>query len=281
MEKLSHDTSELWVCPEIGGSVAAFNINGRPILRDGRGGSSPLDMASFPMIPFPGRIENGIFEYADQKIQLPLNFPPEAHTIHGECWQEPWAITAQSNQQITLTCSGRGKNWPWEYLAQQTFVLNERGLQLTLSLTNTSDTQMPAGLGWHPYFEASGAQLDVSPGAIWDTVPGCKRGALPEALNAGPQPISTLRYDHAFDWPTRSFRIIRDDSDMAIRLSASDIFGHVVLYTPAGEPYFCAEPLSHAPNAINSGLADTETGLRHLAPGETLTGDITMSVEPR
>lgn len=281
MEKLSHGALELWVSPEIGGSVVAFNNDSHPILRDGRGGDSPLDMASFPMIPFAGRIENGTFEYDGQEIQLPLNFLPEQHSIHGECWQQPWAITEQSKTQLTITCAGTGKVWPWEYLAKQIFTLSDHGLHLTLSLTNTSDTRMPAGFGWHPYFEAEGAKLDVSPGAIWNTVPGCKRRTRPDALNAGPQPVSTLRYDHAFDWPARSFRIISDGSDMAVRLSASDIFGHVVLYTPEGEPYFCAEPLSHAPNAINSDLPDDDTGLRHLAPGETLTGEITISLEPR
>jgi aldose 1-epimerase len=54
----------------------------------------------------------------------------------------------------------------------------------------------------------------------------------------------------------------------------------LVVYTPPGRPFFCAEPVSHITDAFNLVAAGrTDTGARSLAAGETLRAKVTLSVE--
>jgi aldose 1-epimerase len=56
---------------------------------------------------------------------------------------------------------------------------------------------------------------------------------------------------------------------MSITLSASAGMDFLHLYMPPGRGFFCAEPVSHMPGAIQRpGMLGT--GLRFLAPGESL-----------
>lgn len=277
MNRLSHNDLELIIDPALGGAVMAFSLSGIPILRDSCAGRTPVETAGFPMIPFAGRIEDAAFPFGGANVTLEKNFPPEPHAIHGETWLKPWDTLRETQVELHLAFTSDGRNWPWVYRAEQVFTLLSDGLRLALSITNTSDRPMPAGVGWHPYFDAEGARLDVSPGAVWNTVPGCTRGAPPIDLGHGPQAVQALTYDHAFDWPDRRLSIAWPDRGMRAALTASDIFNHLILYTPAGEPHFCAEPVSHAPNAVNSDLPAAETGLRVLQPGETLAGAIMLT----
>ena len=70
-------------------------------------------------------------------------------------------------------------------------------------------------------------------------------------------------------------------SDRGVRatLEASDEFRHLVVYTPPSEDYFCVEPTSHAPDAVNSALPAKLTGYRELLPGESFTATIELESE--
>ena len=52
-----------------------------------------LENASFPMIPFSNRINKGLFTFRGNQIQLPLNYPPEKHAIHGHGWRKKWNVS--------------------------------------------------------------------------------------------------------------------------------------------------------------------------------------------
>src|SRR5690349_784157 len=51
---------------------------------------NPLGMASFPLVPFSNRIRDGRLRFEGRTIEIPLNFPPERHALHGHGWQRPW-----------------------------------------------------------------------------------------------------------------------------------------------------------------------------------------------
>ena len=54
----------------------------------------------------------------------------------------------------------------------------------------------------------------------------------------------------------------------------------LVVYTPKGRSFFCAEPVSHMTDAFNLAAGGrTDTGARTLAPGETLRAVVTLAVE--
>ncbi len=54
----------------------------------------------------------------------------------------------------------------------------------------------------------------------------------------------------------------------------------LVIYSPPGQPFFCAEPVSHTTDAINLAAAGrTDTGLLVLEPGQTVRAAVTLTPE--
>ena len=58
-----------------------------------------------------------------------------------------------------------------------------------------------------------------------------------------------------------------------LTIEAGGLFRHLIVYSPPARDYFCVEPVSHMTDAINR-MDDGGTGLRVLAPGETLRGEV-------
>jgi len=279
---LEHGEFRLALMPLLGGSVRSFSWAGVDILRPAQAGSeaSPLETAGFPLFPYSGRICDGRFDWHGRTIQLEPNFPPEAHAIHGHAWLNPWTLEDQGPGFVRIAYDHVAGTWPWSYRAAQTFELTDDGVRLELALTNLSDGPMPAGLGWHPYFPRGDAVLQASVSGIW----AAERGALPERPSpvtmdadiSGPVSVDTLELDNAFSASPANARIVWPGRGIQVDLESSAELGHLVVYIPAGADFFCVEPVSHAPNAVNSALERSVTGLRELAPGETLTALIRL-----
>ena len=271
--------------PCAGGSVSALRQRGLDILRPApeRIGPAfdPLQYSSFAMVPFAGRIHHGRFELAGRAIDLPKNFPPEPHTIHGHGWHVPWKTDKIDRSSVSLIYRHSADAWPWDYVAQQTFELRPDGLVVTLLLTNKGDSEMPAGLGWHPYFPRQGAKLYLPTTHQW-TPDEATGQNTPASMAAGDdlttgRLIDELNLDTTFSvsadtvrmvWPTHS-----------IKMTSDPVFSFATVFVPQDANYFCVEPISHTPNAVNSSLPADLTGFRTLAPGETLSGSIALEVE--
>jgi aldose 1-epimerase len=240
----------------------------------------PLASAGFPMVPFCGRIDHGRFSWAGQGHQLARNFPPEPHAIHGLGWQGDWTVEDITGDSATL-CFTHGPqaadDWPFAFEAHQTFVLSDTGLELVMSITSRADAPMPAGMGWHPYFPRGDALLEAPVSAVWAGDAGGIATGTAELDDSNdlrmPRDLSGITLDHAFECGTSthgaSARITWPQRDLCLMLSASPGLARLVVYVPRDQDFFCVEPLSHAPDAINRDAAKSITGLQVLAPGET------------
>ncbi|MEO1660506.1 MAG: aldose 1-epimerase [Pseudomonadota bacterium] len=283
--KLNSGNLQVELDPGAGGSVSAMSYGGRSVLRAAppRTGPAydPLAYAGFPMVPFVGRIFEGSFQVGDDQISLPLNFPPEPHAVHGHGWQAPWRVTDQTNTRATLVYNHIADAWPWDYTAAQSFRTEAHRMILDMSVTNQGETAMPAGFGWHPYFTRAGAQLTIPTTHEWfpDAVTGdnIPQPVTPATTLATPRTVAELDLDTTFsvgdapirlEWPTH-----------AVTLASDVCFRHVTVYVPKGEDYFCVEPITQAPNAVNSKLDPSLSGLQWVAPGDTLSGTIELRVE--
>ncbi|GAB5455010.1 MAG: aldose 1-epimerase [Henriciella sp.] len=282
---LSNGDQRLELDPAAGGSVSALRYKDLDILRPGptRIGPAfdPLQYSAFPMVPYVGRIHNGRFQMGGTQIQLHANLPPEPHAIHGFGWQTAWKVQAQSTQSVTLIHDHDADAWPWDYTALQTFRLEAEALIVDMEVENKGPNPMPAGLGWHPYFLRKGATLKLPTTHEWcpDETTGDNQPIVIAADRdlSEMRAVESLKLDTAFSvsdpviemtWPTHK-----------VTLESDAIFSHATIYVPPGTDYFCAEPITHAPNAVNSRLPDTVTGRRWLNPGETLSGTIKLVVE--
>jgi aldose 1-epimerase len=281
----------LVLAPAAGGSVMRYRI--------GRGATTwdvlrpwlvprvddVFGSAAFALVPYSNRIRAGRFAFQGRDVALPLNRLPERHSIHGLGWQAAWRPREVCEHEAVLELRHAPGAWPWAFRATQKFTLAPSSLSVALTLANEGDTPMPAGLGWHPYFpRTSRTTLTADVQAIWLT----DDEVMPTTL-APPQPgadltrgvrVDAVALDNCFvGW--RRYAVIEwPEAEMRLVVTAEAPLDFLVVYTPPGRPFFCAEPVSHVTDAFNLAAAGrTDTGARALAPGETLRAAVTLSLE--
>ena len=271
--------------PSVGGSVDAFLQGNTALLRTATPGSTnPLEQAAYPLIPFSGRIDQGAFTFNNRHVKLPSNMPPEPHAIHGQGWQSVWQVVTQTERAATIALDYDGTDWPWRYRAEQTFELSKNALTVAMSLCNLSREPMPAGLGWHPFFPKEDARLTADVAQIWPSDDNLisqppQHSPEVEQLSTGAA-VAALGLDNAFSTHSPHAHMQWPAKARSISLQSSEELGHLVIYTPPDEDFFCVEPVSHAPNCVNSAMPASVTGARTLEPDETLRAHLTLTLDP-
>lgn len=256
--------------PELGGAIAQLRHAGRDVLRPTPpDATDPLETACFPLVPYANRIAQGRFDFDGQGYRLPPNFGDHPHSLHGVGWQSAWQVVTHGIDHVVLRHEhGGGGGWPWAYRAEQRLTLARDAMRAELSLTNLSERTAPAGLGFHPYFPLDdSSRLRFTAARVWQ-------------VDATALPTVPAPADHFGDWTAG--RAVADDglidnsfegwdgsaiveqANGGYRLEAHGA-SVLHLYRPPGLDFFCIEPTSHLPNAINSGSMPV------LAPRATLT----------
>lgn len=266
--RLSAGALEAELLPGLGGALAALRWRHRgrmrSLLRETPGGARDvLQTACFPLVPFSNRVRNGRFGFRGREVSLD-------EALHGQGWRAVWAVVARDACSATLRFVHTRGVWPWAYEARQSFSLDPDGLTVTLSVTNRDSEAMPCGLGLHPYFQKDlRTVLSAAVGGVWrndaELLPEARVAAIgPFDLVEAPMAMRVL--DHGFDgwdgratirWVTHALRITAIGTE------------RVQVYAPAGEPYFCFEPVTNATDAFNRmGDEPGRFGVAVLEPGE-------------
>lgn len=268
------------VRPDLGGCLAGLWWRGEPVLRlpPPEGLAQARQSGSYPLVPYSNRIGHAVLHWQGTGHPLVHNNAPEPHAIHGVGWQRPWQVLEQNPDSLLMAFEHPADAaWPFAFDASQTLRLRGNTLELSLGMTNQSPHPVPAGLGWHPWFvKRAGAHLAFEATARWEMGPD----KLPThrtpstGLHAD---AKLLDLDHCFEgW--RGLATLRDPV-MTVRVRSNT--GYLVVCTQPQRDSVAIEPVSHANNAINlqhaQGRAPAELGVRTLAPGESLT--LQMSIE--
>ncbi|MGA0542175.1 aldose 1-epimerase [Neotabrizicola sp. VNH66] len=237
----------------------------------------------FVMAPFANRIAGGAFDFGSRRHKLPLNRPEEGMAIHGMARDLQWRIAEQRPAQVRLVLEEVSAG-PWHFDMVQDLGLSDEGIRIGLTITNRGQESLPFGLGLHPWFpRPDGTRLTFSAAGAHRRD---ERGLpLPEVvpvpgLSQGDgRPLQDLPpLDACFSgWTPRTARILWSDAETALTLRAEGALRHLHIYLPAERPVFCAEPVSHLPDAVNRPDLGPEAAMTPLAPGERLSGAITLT----
>ena len=270
---------EAVLSPAIGGSLAGLALDGVDLLRKApEGTTDPLAMACFPLVPYANRIADGRFTVDGEDYWLPRNFGDHPHSIHGFGWQTNWtAKTTAADHVLMVHDHGGDAGWPWRYRARQEVRLTPAQLSLSLSLFNESDRPMPAGLGFHPYFAADKeTMLHFAADTVWlsspdmlpqDEAPADMLGDWSSAARV----LGDSLIDNVYGGWDGTATVQRGDG-IGMRISAVGAqWLHV--YRPPGAAFFCLEPVSHMPDAINRG------GMTMLDPGDTASLHMIIAID--
>lgn len=150
---------------------------------------------------------------------------------------------------------------------------------MTLGLTNQSSQPAPLGLGWHPYFvKRPGARVAFDATGRWDMGPD-KLPTQRQAASGLDADCAALDIDYCFDGWRGEVHL----RDALLRTRVSANLQHLVVYTHPSRDFVAVEPVSHVNNALNlmaqTGASADQLGVQILAPGESLSAQMTIDME--
>ena len=286
MLTLCAGSNAIVVAPESGAGVVGWMHGATAMLRRAVPGAvvagDPNVMGWFPLLPYCNRIAGGRFAWQGQEYRLARNFGDSANTIHGIGWQRPWRVERASADQALLRLVHTGDDaWPFAFGAEIAYAVTAADVTVTLRLTNRAPTPAPAGLGLHPYIpKLHDAALRFNADGVWingpEVLPVRHAPVPPHWDFAEPREAAPMRLDNCFTGWDRRAEVLAGPASM--RIEASEAFTNLQVFTPGWGDFFCAEPVSHVPDALNHPDLPPGQAMQTLAPGETLSGVIRFVV---
>ena len=294
---LSTDTCRADIRADLGGSVASLQFRAsrsqqwQTILRPTPAQATTGRQAGlFPLVPYSNRINQGQLHFQQHQYQLHTE---DNHAIHGIGCYAAWRIIQQTDTQALLRLEHHANRaWPWSFIAEQHFALSDQSIRCKISMRNTGTTPCPAGIGFHPYFlidnttrlTATVANVERLNQALQLEQPQQPQPALPLhwQLNQGVKPLELVEKDLALDHSFNGFqgRAKLEYHDYVVNLSTSELFKHLIVYTPQAQPLCAVEPVSHCINAFNrASNGELGTGTLVLQPNDIISGWLDIGYE--
>jgi aldose 1-epimerase len=281
---------------EVGGGLRTYTLDGRNVL-DGYGADEMSRSGRGQvLIPWPNRIQDGLYSFDGQEHQLPLDDVPEQDAIHGLVRWGSWSAGDRAENRVVMEHALHPQpGYPFSLAISVEYLLSEEGLLVRTTATNCGTRPCPYGSGNHPYLTVPVSRVD----SLTLRVPGDtllrsdERGIPVDRLPAEgtdydfrrPRVIGSTVLDHAFTDLARGedgrARVeLRDpDRGEGVTLWVDEAYPYVMVFT--GDPLpdvnrrsLAVEPMTCPPNAFRSG-----EGLVRLEPGESITSS--WGLDPR
>lgn len=265
--------------PTVGASVRNLRWNGIDIFRS-QSKAGVLESGYFPLVPFCNRIAGSAFVFAGQRIVLTPNHPTvlDDPVLHGNGWLSVWRVEAQDIASATFLVDHDRGEWPWRFRARHSFTLDGDGLAMSLEIANRSDTAMPVGLGFHPFFPRDETTI------VHALHHGERQADGSAEMRKDPidwwigKTIGSRIVDTTYIERRGEIRIEWPDRGLGAALVPGPRLPFTHVYVPAGESYFCVEPVSHLPEAFPT--EDPAKGWQTLVPGEMLKVSLRIRAYP-
>jgi len=285
--RLSGGPYSVELAPEVGGAISGAWIERdglrTPVLRPARDGETdPTGCGCFPLAAFCNRLREGRLRFRGRTLDIPPNRPGERHPLHGQAWLAPWSAERLGPGQARMRFRHEPGHWPWRYEAVQSIVASDKGVALSLEVRNLDDQAMPAGIGLHPYFPAGDRvrlQTRASSVRLTDDerLPAGKPVQALGAYDLSDRLIAEAGLDNGYAGWSGQLDILYPTH--TVRMTASSNASWLQVYAPKGETFFCAEPVTHANDALAMDEAGWEAqGIRVLEPGQSLRMDMRLEV---
>ena len=223
--------------PADGGRLVSFRIGGNELLV--AQGKDVFHSGSFVIAPWVGRLRDARLDYRGARHQFTANSGP--HALHGLVTDRPWQVTGEGELSIEL-----GDPWPWPCRIVQRAELSPGRASFSIEVHARSD--MPAAVGWHPWFvrrlAAASSQaeieLDIKPGLMWaNDATGLPNGELtPPAPHPWDYCFRDLHADPVVRWPGQ------------LELTVTSDCANWVVYDMEAAGV-CVEPWTAPPNSLN------------------------------
>jgi galactose mutarotase-like enzyme len=273
---LSDEENNSWVkvCPERGGIIVGFGVNGTETLY--------LDKETFydekanirggiPILfPFCGQLPNQKYE---------LNGIEYNMKNHGVARNYPWEVIDTSSDDGAalkmrfVSNEETYKSYPFEFELIYTYVLKNNVLTINQEYINKSDKEMPVAVGFHPYFEASdkkSIQYDVNATKYLDHNDMKIKNYSNEDMDLTTSKESKVMLDHKGN--TMSFYL--PDLKRKFTMQYSSEFKYIVIWSVEGKEFVCVEPWT-----AKNGALYTKEDLVYIKAKQSLKLSLSIKVD--
>lgn len=258
-----------------GVGLAALSHDGADLIRPQDGAGGAPEFRGAVLAPWSNRIADGHYAFAGVEHQLPVTEPERNNALHGLVLDEKWEVRDASQATTTLTLElSASTGYPYRIALLLTYTLDETGLTVALTATNTGDSEAPYGCGFHPYVLAGNGTIDDVELAF--TADRRLRTSSDRLLPLDQVDVVGTEYDFSAVQQVGArqlddaFTGLGDDAgghvvrvgDVRLRWGAALPWVH--LFTPPERDSLAVEPCTGPPDAFRTGV-----DLVVLPPGES------------
>lgn len=149
-------------------SIASVGASLRVLQHDSRDLVVPFDLDEVRPVyrgavlaPWPNRVTDGAYRFADVTQQLPLTEPLRGHALHGLALWLDFTAVARSVEHVVLAATIEPQaGYPHRIALEVEYRLDDDGLHQSVTARNTGASPAPFGTGPHPYLVAGPGSLD-------------------------------------------------------------------------------------------------------------------------
>jgi aldose 1-epimerase len=271
---------ELTVLPEVGARFHRLRAWGHDLLRSPADPrvhiGDPFYWGSYVMAPWCNRISAGPVTVGSHQVELGSNFP-DGSAIHGQVYARPWEQVSDAELRI----AGGGDRWPWTYEVRQRLEVRSAAILIGLTLTNTADEPMPAGIGIHPWFLRPvevGIRADsyFRSNTTWQPIAEPVVGSFDRRIVGPMAPDLDASWADLGDPPVE---LVWPEARVRATMRFTAPSGFIVAADPSNVEAIAVEPETHAPQGLRRLLEGQPGGLAWLDPGAILRLDIELTFE--
>lgn len=210
------------------------------------------------LFPIFGRLQDGKYTWDGQEYAM---------AIHGFAHTSSWQVAEHREDSLRLVLEDSAETlaqYPFRFRVTLTFRAENGCVTIHQAYENRDDRPMPYNFGFHPYFrveELSHIQVESTAETHFDFLAGkavpLGHGSVGVSIPAGaPESGAALM---GVTGPT-VLHIPAEGRMLTMEFSPD--FPQHVLWTQAGKPFLCVEPINGSANGFNTGVYLT------LNPGE-------------
>ena len=234
------------------------------------------------LFPFPNRLAHGEYTFDGKTYRFPINDHDERpNSLHGFIRKEMFSLADKGINEkgswasLVYDYDGSLVYYPFPFRLTFKYTLSSEGLAIAVTTENTGETNMPAGLGWHPYFAlptgVDGASLKL---------PACQEIEVddftmiptgkkwPSTCFDSPRNLDGVKLDTCFELnkkdESNSTFVKTEGFEVEIWQDAQHQF--IQVFTSVNRKTLAVEPMTCGIDAFNTG-----EGLKVLKAGESWT----------
>jgi aldose 1-epimerase len=281
------------IVPEHGAVLLDAHLNGTNVIEGFTTPEALEDLKwgkSICLYPFPNRMCDGQYTHEGKTYNFPIDNPATNNAIHGFGKKMPHPIVKMTlaEHYAQVTCrndyDGHLPYYPFACSFEITFTLDDHeGMSVRMSFTNHSETAIPAGIGWHPYFSISEKiedtvlELDALQFISIDDRMLPTGEKIPYQVFENATKINDVSLDNGFFIPSGKEKfyatLLSEKGKLTYwQTTGERKYNFIQIFTPPHRTCIALEPMTCNVNAFNN-----KDGLVILDKGESLFGDFGFS----